>query len=79
MSQKWRIADDQMLILNIGRVCWDKGIVELLNAISLAVARDPRIICVVLGSMPAFDETTAVYKKVEQTPGLREHVRFLPA
>src|SRR5262249_12548810 len=50
---------------------------ELLEAISLAGARDARIICVLIGSKPALDETSRVQKKLDQTPYLKERVRLL--
>jgi glycosyltransferase involved in cell wall biosynthesis len=79
IRQAWGITDDQVLILSIGRICRAKGIFELLDAISAVIAKDPKITCVVIGSAPAFDETTAIQKKLAQTPGLTEHVRLLPA
>ena len=51
----------------------------MLDAIAAVVTENPKITCVVIGSMPAFDETAAVQKKLAQTPGLAEHARLLPA
>jgi teichuronic acid biosynthesis glycosyltransferase TuaC len=78
VRREWDIADDQVVVLNVGRVTRAKGVFELLQAISLAAAQEPRITCVLVGSMPAFDETTVIQKKLKQTPGLRERVRLIP-
>ena len=55
LRAEWRISNNQIVVLTIGRIVRDKGIFELLNAISLAASRDPRIMCVLVGSQPAFD------------------------
>lgn len=79
MRSAWGITDDKIVVLSVGRITRAKGIYELLAAISSAGVRDPRIVGVVVGSMPAFDETTAVQRKLDRTPGLRERVKLLPA
>jgi teichuronic acid biosynthesis glycosyltransferase TuaC len=71
--------ENQIIVLSIGRVVRDKGIFELLDALSLAATKDLRIICVSVGSTPDLDETNAVQKKLDQTPCLKERVRFLPS
>ncbi|MGH7793412.1 MAG: glycosyltransferase family 4 protein [Candidatus Binatia bacterium] len=71
------ITDDQVLVLSIARVHRSKGIFELIDAVSLAACQDPRIVCVVVGSDPAFDETASVQKKVQKLDYPR--VRLLPA
>jgi glycosyltransferase involved in cell wall biosynthesis len=73
------LTEDQIVVLITGRVLRQKGIFELLDAVSLAVAKDPRIVCVSVGSNPAFDETTDVQKKLNQTPHVKERVRLLPS
>ncbi len=79
VRQEWRVRDDQVVILSTGRIFREKGAFELMEAVSLASAQDPSIVCLLVGSIPAFDETAAVQKKLEQTPGLRERVKLLPA
>jgi teichuronic acid biosynthesis glycosyltransferase TuaC len=79
MREMWGVTNEQVAVLYVGRVVREKGMFELLDAISLAAAQDPRITCIIVGSKPAFDETTAVQKKLDQTPALRERVRLLPA
>ncbi len=75
----WGITDDKVVVLYIGRILRAKGLSELLEAILLAASQDTRVTCVVVGSQPAFDETAAVQKKLDRTPGLRGRVKFLPA
>lgn len=79
VRKAWGLTDDQVLVLSIGRLYRQKGVFELLDAVSLAVAKDARITCVLVGSSPAFDETFGVQKKLDETLGLSDHVRLLPA
>jgi teichuronic acid biosynthesis glycosyltransferase TuaC len=74
-----RIAADEILVLFIGRVTRFKGIFELLEAMVVATARNPKIKCRIIGSKPAFDETASVEKRLNETPDLRKHVTVLPA
>jgi teichuronic acid biosynthesis glycosyltransferase TuaC len=74
-----KIPSDAILVLNVGRVSRDKGIFELLEAVSLAGRRDPRIACVIVGSCPAFDESAAAQNQLSDTPGLQDRVKILPA
>ena len=73
------IGQDDVVILNVGRVCRDKGVFELVEAIAQASARDSRIVCVQVGSMQHLDEAAALQKEVRRRPGLSAHFRFLPA
>ncbi|MGH8056580.1 MAG: hypothetical protein ACREOH_05010, partial [Candidatus Entotheonellia bacterium] len=75
---EWGVTDDQLVILSIGRMTREKGVFELLDAIARVVPRDARAICLLLGSLPAFDESAAIRKKLDATPRLRERVRLLP-
>jgi glycosyltransferase involved in cell wall biosynthesis len=73
------IADDETLVMFIGRVTRSKGIFELLKAMILAASRNPKIKCLIIGSKPAFDETAAIEKKLNKTPDLRKYVSLFPA
>jgi glycosyltransferase involved in cell wall biosynthesis len=73
------ISDNEILVLSVGRILRRKGIFDLLEAVSLAATRDPRIRCVVLGSMPAFDETSSVQKVLDRSSILTDRVKLLPA
>jgi len=73
------ITDEQVVVLNVGRICREKGAFDLIDAVSLAAAKDPRISCVLVGSHPAFDETIAVQKYLDKIPAIKERVSLLPA
>jgi glycosyltransferase involved in cell wall biosynthesis len=73
------IIDNEILVLSVGGIVREKGVFELLEAISLAAARDARIRCVLLGSRPVFDETSSVQKLLDRTPILKDRVKLLPA
>jgi len=73
------INEDNVLVLSVGSIRRKKGVFELLEAVSLAVARNPRIYCVLLGSRYGFDETSRVQKILEGTPILKNRVKLLPA
>lgn len=75
----WSVSDDQIVVLNIGRVCRDKGLFDLVQAIRLAVQADRRIVCVQVGSLAGLDESAEVLHEVCSHAGLKQHFRFLPA
>jgi len=73
------IPDAHTLVLSVGRICREKGVYELLQAVALAVRQNPQITCLLVGAMPALDETPMVQKAVNQVAELRNRVRILPA
>jgi teichuronic acid biosynthesis glycosyltransferase TuaC len=73
-----KIGNDEILVLFVGRVVRKKGMMELLEAMSIAVRNNAALKCVIVGSKPAFDDTTAVENALDEKPGLREHVKLLP-
>jgi glycosyltransferase involved in cell wall biosynthesis len=75
---EWCIKSDQVVVLYLGRISRQKGILELLEAIRLAVSLDTRIRCVLVGSKPGFDDTTLVERKLDSIPWLRERVLLVP-
>jgi teichuronic acid biosynthesis glycosyltransferase TuaC len=79
IRRDWGVEDNQIVVLNIGRVVRDKGIVELLEAISFAGARNSEILCILIGSMPGLDDTFIVNQKLSTTPFLKNRVRLLPS
>jgi len=76
---EWGVNDDQVVVLSIGRITRQKGLFELLEAISLTVARGCKVICVMIGAQPSLDETAIVQRKLDETPTLKEHARIMPA
>jgi teichuronic acid biosynthesis glycosyltransferase TuaC len=79
IRRAWGIQEQQVLVLSIGRIYRSKGVFELIDAIALAVAKNPDITCALVGAMPALDETNTVYKTLEERPELHCHIRLLPA
>jgi teichuronic acid biosynthesis glycosyltransferase TuaC len=73
------IVEDDVLVVNVGRISRPKGIFDLINAVSLANAKNKRIKCVLLGSNPAFDDTTTVMQFLDKMSHLKRHVTILPA
>lgn len=79
VRSEWGVGPDRLVVLSIGRIFRDKGVFELLDAISTAVDRDPRLHCVLVGSKPGFDEASEVEKRLGRSPGLAKVVSLLPA
>jgi teichuronic acid biosynthesis glycosyltransferase TuaC len=73
------VPEDALLVLSVTRVTRDKGVFEVLEAISAAAARCPRVTGVVLGSMPAYDETVAVQDLLNRAPALGRRVKLVAA
>jgi glycosyltransferase involved in cell wall biosynthesis len=79
IRRAWGISEQQVLVLSIGRIYRSKGVFELIDAIALAIAKNPNSTCVLVGATPAFDETNTVQKTLEAMPELRHHITLLPA
>jgi teichuronic acid biosynthesis glycosyltransferase TuaC len=79
LRKEWGITEHHSVILSIGRIVREKGVFELLEAISLASAQNPRIFCVLIGSIPAFDETPAFKNALAEMPHLKQKVIIVPA
>jgi glycosyltransferase involved in cell wall biosynthesis len=73
------VADDGILVVSLGRILGQKGIYELLEALSFTSAHHPRLDCVIVGSMPGLDETEAVQAVIGRTSALRGRVRVIAA
>jgi teichuronic acid biosynthesis glycosyltransferase TuaC len=72
------IANEETFVLTIARVCREKGVYELAEAIAFAAREVPRIRCAVLGSLPALDETAEVRAWIGRR-GFEELMMLLPA
>jgi teichuronic acid biosynthesis glycosyltransferase TuaC len=72
------IADEDILVLYVGRVVRGKGMMELLEAMSIALRANAFLKFVIVGSKPAFDDSNVVQKALDETPELRKNVRLLP-
>ena len=73
------VTPDQLLVLSIGRLVRDKGVFELLDALSAAGKKDPRLVSVLVGGKPGFDEESAVEERRRNDPVLARSVRLMPA
>jgi glycosyltransferase involved in cell wall biosynthesis len=76
---KLEIKTHEVVILYIGRISRQKGLLELLEALNLATFRDLKLRGVLVGSQPGFDETALIEKKLHEIPKLNERVMLLPA
>jgi glycosyltransferase involved in cell wall biosynthesis len=79
IRKAWGIPADHILVLSLGRIYREKGIFELLHAVALATAKNPKITCVIVGSSPTFDETHTVQKTLDEMSTLRHHIKLVPA
>jgi teichuronic acid biosynthesis glycosyltransferase TuaC len=79
IRKRLNIEENQIVVLNVGRVVRDKGIFELMAAMSLVVAENPHIVCVSVGSNPALDETIGLQKKLDEVSLLKERFKVLPS
>ena len=74
----WGVKLDDVVVLYLGRISREKGILELLEAIALAASINSKIRCVLVGAKPAFDDANVVEKKLQENPRLSERVMLLP-
>src|SRR5262249_40347467 len=79
VRKELQIRDDQTLVLYVGRIIEGTGIFDLLEATRIAISRNPQIRCVLVGSVPEFDHTSAVQEKLKRDPVLNRHMQLLPS
>ena len=75
---KWGVKTDEVVVLYLGRILRQKGMLELLEALEIAACRDSRVRCVLIGSRPGSDETHLVERRLQTLPWLHEKVTILP-
>jgi teichuronic acid biosynthesis glycosyltransferase TuaC len=75
---RWGVKADEVIVLYLGRILRQKGMLELLEAFKLVASCDPRIRCVLIGSRPGLDDTSLVENKLHEIRSLRERVIVLP-
>jgi teichuronic acid biosynthesis glycosyltransferase TuaC len=75
---EWGMTADEVVVLYLGRILAQKGMLELLAALKLAAPRDSRIRCILIGARPGFDDTTLVEQKLSEVQWLRDRVKILP-
>ncbi|MCF6148007.1 MAG: glycosyltransferase family 4 protein [Candidatus Kuenenia sp.] len=76
---KWGIKDDEIIVISIGRITKEKGIYELLKSISYVCLRNEKIKCILVGAMPAFDESVNVKNEIQKDLILSKHVQVFSA
>ncbi len=79
MRARWGISNNEIVILSLGRITREKGINELLDAVSYVTSLNKDIICILIGSVPAFDESAIVEKMTSNNPVLKDRIRTFPA
>lgn len=77
--REWGIADDEIVILDVGRVSLAKGILDMLEAVGRAAKKNPKIKGVIIGSNPSIDDSHLVQQKLKESPWLAARVKLLPA
>ena len=74
------IGEKQVVVTYVGRMVKEKGILDLVEVISSAVSQDDRIVCLMIGSYPSFDETALLKQAIRQSPSfVQDRIRVLPA
>jgi teichuronic acid biosynthesis glycosyltransferase TuaC len=73
-----KVADDQLMVLFVGRIVKAKGVFELLDAVERARRAQPQIVCVLLGAHDGFDDSEQLRARLRQATQLAPHVRLLP-
>jgi len=57
-----------------------KGILDLVEAFSIAASQDKRLVCLMIGSYPSLDETHMLQNFINQQPSsVRDRIKVLPA
>jgi len=72
------ISDEDAVVVFVGRVTRSKGVLELIEAMTLAVSRNSRLRCLIVGSKPSFDDTTLLQNRLDKIPEVRRHITILP-
>jgi teichuronic acid biosynthesis glycosyltransferase TuaC len=75
---KWGVKTGEVVVLYLGRILRQKGMLELLEALEIAASRNSRVRCVLIGSRPGSDETLFVEKNLRDIPWLSERIMLLP-
>jgi glycosyltransferase involved in cell wall biosynthesis len=70
---------EKTVVLTTMRIVREKGIFEFIEAMSKAAKRDPKIIGIAVGTLPAYDQTNMVLRKLDKYPELKSRFHLLPA
>jgi glycosyltransferase involved in cell wall biosynthesis len=77
--KEWGVEDGDLAVVYTGRLIESKGVFELLSAFAEALRTNSRLISILLGSSPDFDETSAIRERLDAQPDLAARVRILPS
>jgi glycosyltransferase involved in cell wall biosynthesis len=78
IRKRWGVAEDAVVVLSVGRITGQKGSYDLLEAAAHARSLNRGMTFIMVGSMPAFDETETVQKRIASDPRLKDNVKILP-
>jgi glycosyltransferase involved in cell wall biosynthesis len=73
LLRKFNVPQDAIVILFVGRLVWEKGIVDLIYAIREILRKDENVYLLIVGSGPLKDDIL----KLSQKLGLLINIRFL--
>ncbi len=79
IRKSWGVAGDQVVVLCVGRITKQKGVMELLDAASYALSANRSLVFILVGSLPAFDETEIARARIAADAALNGRVRIFPA
>lgn len=78
IRKRWDVAEDAVVVLSVGRITGQKGSYDLLEAAAHALSLNRGMTFLLVGSMPAFDETDMVQKRIASDPRLKDNIKILP-
>jgi len=78
MRKSWGVTEDSLVVLSVGRITGQKGSYDLLEAAAHALSLNRSMTFLLVGSMPAFDETEMVLKRIAADAQLKNNVLILP-
>jgi glycosyltransferase involved in cell wall biosynthesis len=75
-----RVAEDEILILHLGRVVRGKGLFELVDGFATWAKARQDCVLVLVGAIPGWDDSAALQKRAAELPAdIRGRIRILPA
>ncbi|MCI0407877.1 MAG: glycosyltransferase family 4 protein, partial [Acidobacteria bacterium] len=79
VRSRLHLADDQVVILHLGRIVRGKGLFELVDGFAQTAKRRPDLVLLLVGAIPEHDDTRALEKKIRSLCDLDGRIRILPA
>jgi glycosyltransferase involved in cell wall biosynthesis len=72
------VAEDQVVILYLGRIARGKGLFELVEGFAQWTKAAANLVLLLVGSRPGHDETPELQKKIRSLPALGGRIHILP-